>query len=196
MTQVFMSHTKLDKDFCDSFDVLAVREGLTVFRSEFEIFQKPAWKTIKQAIEESSIMFLMVGKELVNAQELSSSYQRINESWRHTQNWISYEVGLACQKGIDVWVICDSVRINFPVPYLNNYVLWGIKRKEKDDIRWWRNLFQLFAKGITCPIGAIPEKVVTCVNCGAIFNLHSSVNPHTSITCPSCLGDIFFEQGF
>lgn len=191
-----MSHTKLDKNFCDSFDVLAVREGLKVFRSEFEVFQRPAWKTIKQAIDESSMMFLMVGRELVKAQELSSSLPKINENWRHTQNWISYEVGLACQKGIDVWVICDSVKINFPVPYFNNYVLWGIKTSETNDIKWWRTLFQLFTKGTTCPIGSVPEKIVNCTNCGAIFNLHSTVHPHSNVTCPSCLGEIFFEQGF
>jgi hypothetical protein len=191
-----MSHTKLDKDFCDRFDVIAAREGVKVFRSEFEEFKQPAWRTIKEAIEESSIMFLMVGEELVKAQELSSNSPKINENWKHTQNWISYEVGLACYKGMDVWVICDSVKINFPVPYLNNYVLWGIKPSEANDLKWWRNLFQLFAKGTTCPIGSVPEKEVTCINCGAIFNLHSNVHPRASITCPSCLKELLFKGGF
>lgn len=46
--QLFMSHTKLDKNFCDRFDIMAARVGVKVFRSEFEKIKPPAWSTIKK----------------------------------------------------------------------------------------------------------------------------------------------------
>ena len=127
VVQLFMSHTKLDKDFCDRFEIVAVRVGVKVFRSEFEEIKPPAWKTIKEQMDASSAMFLLVGKQLVKAQAASEKDPKLREEWKHTQNWIAYEIGLACERGIDVWVYCDHVKINFPVPYLNNYAIYGIK---------------------------------------------------------------------
>lgn len=133
--QLFMSHTKLDKDFCNRFDIAAARVGIKVFRSEFEKIKPPAWKTIKRQMDASSAMFLLVGKKLVNAQKASEKNVKLRKEWKHTQNWIAYEVGLACERGIDVWVWCDvGANINFPVPYLNNYVLQGYEAYEKE----WR----------------------------------------------------------
>jgi hypothetical protein len=196
MVQVFLSHTKLDKDYCDRFDSVAVREGLKVFRSEFEEIGIPAWKTIKEEINNSLALFLLVGGELVKAQESSVSDRNAQEDWKHTQNWISYEVGLACQRGIDVWVVCDSVNINFPVPYLNNYAIWGISRDIPQDLKFWRGIFRGIASNFACPVGKVPEKVFTCSHCGAVFNLHSVVPARMEILCPTCLKYIAFEKGF
>jgi len=108
-TQIFVSHTKLDKDFRDRFDIATSREGAKVFRSELEALESPPWKTIKDAVSNSSALFLLVGKELVAAQSASETDLTAKEQWKFTQNWIAYEIGLACQLGIDVWVLCDSV---------------------------------------------------------------------------------------
>ena len=120
-TRVFLSHTKFDKDFCDKFDNICSNVGMKRFRSEFSEIVKPPWRTIKEQLGKSRALFLLVGNELVNHQ--ASQY---NPDWRFTQNWISYEVGIAHQLNIDVWVVCDSVQINFPVPYFNNYVPFGL----------------------------------------------------------------------
>lgn len=69
VVQLFMSHTKLDKKFCDKFDIAAARVGVKVFRSEFEEIKPPAWQTIKKAMDASSAMFLLVGKKLVEAKK-------------------------------------------------------------------------------------------------------------------------------
>jgi hypothetical protein len=58
VTQVFLSHTKLDKDCCDRFDRAAPRVGLRIFRSEFENLQYPEWKTIKEEIDRPVALFL------------------------------------------------------------------------------------------------------------------------------------------
>jgi hypothetical protein len=40
--QLFLSHTKLDKDFLNRFDNAAARVGLKLYRSEFENIKAPA----------------------------------------------------------------------------------------------------------------------------------------------------------
>lgn len=123
MSQVFVSHTKRDEKFCDEFDRVCAGVGIKRFRSEFETIPPPPWKTIKKAIDKSVALFFLVGKELVNSQDSD------DPQWRYTQNWIAYEIGLACERGIDVWAICDDVLINFPMPYINNYLTVGLKHK-------------------------------------------------------------------
>ena len=109
--QVFVSHIQRDEQFCDLFDRACARAGIRAFRSEFETIASPAWQTIEQQVSRSQAIFLLVGEELVKSQV------RADPNWKYTQNWIAYEVGLACQRNIDVWVVCDAkVVINFPVP--------------------------------------------------------------------------------
>ena len=194
---IFMSHTKLDKDFCDRFDVAVARVGIKAFRSEFETIKPPAWKTIKKQMELSSAMFLLVGKELVKSQAASDESPEAREEWKHTQNWIAYEVGLACEKGIDVWVLCESrnVRINFPVPYLNNYAL-GLGGKKLEFIR---SVLETYNEGGNYPLGIWEEeRQISCPNseCGAEFNFHSIISKGGKVVCPTCLKAMVFTEGW
>jgi len=181
VVQLFMSHTKSDKEFCDRFDVAAARVGVKVFRSEFEEIKPPAWKTIKKAMDASSAMFLLVGKELVKAQKASEKDPILREEWKHTQNWIAYEIGLACARKIDVWVVCDGVKINFPVPYLNNYAIFG-------EQKWIRDILEIYSKEETFPLGKWDRKD-SCIykECKATYNFHSAVKKGEEVICPTCL---------
>lgn len=192
-----MSHTKLDRKCCDEFDIAASRVGLKVFRSEFETIKSPAWRTIKDEINKSNALFLLVGEQLTKAQASSDTDAGQREKWKHTQNWIAYEVGVACQRGIDVWVICDSVNINFPVPYLNNYDIWGINREIPESREWIRWILGEYNKGISrfC-VGVDPKRVYTCPNCGAFFNFHSALPKRMETPCPTCLKTMHFKQGW
>ena len=185
--QVFVSHTKDDKEFCDMFDVACARVGLRAFRSEFETIGTPQWKTIKEAMENSIAMFLLVGRQLVDHQASPSP------DWKYTQNWIAYETGLACQAGIDVWVICDNVEINFPVPYFNNYEVWGVSTK--GQVEWLKGILTRYDSGQTFPVPT-GGKDICCPNihCGINFNLHSKIKAGTTIICPQCLGDIVLKK--
>jgi hypothetical protein len=191
--KIFMSHTKLDKKFCDDFDRVVARLGFGdgVFRSEFEKLESPAWRTILNEMRASKAMFLLVGNELVNAQARSEISHLSAESWKFTQNWISYEVGLACQLGIDVWVICDDVKINFPVPYLNNYEIYGIGSDNSPSFNFYRDILQDYKIGKKFPLN-IDRTAIKCPydNCGAEFNLRSQVPVGNRFACPSCLGEI------
>ena len=190
---VFVSHTKKDKKFCDEFDSVCARVGIKAFRSEYEDITKPAWKTIKEEMNKSVAMFFLVGKELVKSQDLN------DPDWRYTQNWIAYEMGLACQKGIDVWAICDDVLINFPMPYINNYLNVTLKDRVAFDyiryvLAWYKNrgtfpyLFK-YSDGTNCGVSCPYE------DCLLEFNLHMQLEPGSKIRCPQCLHDIVFKKG-
>ncbi len=188
--QVFVSHTQRDVEFCDIFDRACARVGIKAFRSEFESIILPAWSTILNAIRNSQALFLLVGKELVKEQSLH------NPSWEYTQNWIAYEIGVACDRGIDVWVICDNVIINFPVPYLNNYLTVSLRNKQSFD--YFVTILQKYAAGLKT---TFPDKdcVVECpytTDCKGIYNLNVRLKPGSRITCPQCLRGMTFEKGF
>jgi len=199
-----MSHTKLDTGFCDRFDVVASRVGVKVFRSEFETLQEPSWKTIRDEIRKSSALFLLVGNELVKAQTASETDLGEREKWKYTQNWIAYEIGIACQLEIDVWVVCDTVNINFPVPYVNNYELWGIQPMTKRSLKFFKGAFTEYCNGNPYPVGCMFEdrkggtydRSFTCPHCGAVFNLHSALPENMETTCPTCLGLLKFPNGW
>lgn len=187
-----MSHTKLDKDLLDRFDNVAARIGLKFFRSELENIQAPAWATIKREIEASAALFLLVGKELVKAQASSDSAKR--EEWKFTQNWISCEIGMACQRQMDVWVICDNVEINFPVPYLNNYEVNSIAPEDKEQLEVWKFNLDIYRRGAT--IKADPRAAFKCLNCGASFNFWSQALPGSRLVCPTCLFATTLPKGW
>ena len=198
MANLFLSHTKLDENFCNRFDRAAAREGIKIYRSEFEEIESPPWKTIKNEIEKSNALFLIVGNELIQAQEKSDLYAHEREKWKFTQNWISYEVGVACQKGIDVWVVCDSLDINFPVPYVTNYEIHGLQA-EGELLNWYRNVFKTYNDGSSYPLGVFFNKFrIACPyeTCGTIVNFFSIMPIGSTTKCPSCLRDWRFEKGW
>ncbi len=202
MARVFLSHTKKDKNFCDAFDRVCARVvGVGSFRSEFETIEVPAWKTIKGKIDASVALFFLVGRKLVESQASNGA------EWRYTQNWIAYEIGLACEKPIDVWAICDDVLINFPMPYINNYLTVSLERRP--SFEYLRSVLEKYAKGQTfsCPyVNEAGEMFVTTCpweNCGMMFNLHVTIKPwsdterlpSSKIRCPHCLKDMMFPKG-
>ncbi len=187
--QVFVSHTQKDVEFCDIFDRACARVGIKAFRSEFEKIKLPAFETIRNAIRNSQALFLLIGKELVSAQALHDS------SWEHTQNWIAYEIGIACEREIDVWVICDDVKLNFPVPYLNNYLTQSLRHKNSFDYFVW--VLGKYAGGVKTTFP--DDKFVTqCpyADCKAIYNLNVRLRTGGTIVCPQCLQTIVFPEGF
>jgi len=186
-TKVFESHTKLDNEFCDVFDRACARVGIDAFRSEYESIQPPAWQTIRNELRQSKALFLLVGKSLVDAQTNHSS------DWEYTQNWISYEIGIASQLGIDVWVLCDGVEINFPVPYLNNYVPYTIRTE--GNFKIFVGVLQDYANGKKYDLNN--EDSVTCPysDCSISYNLNATVPKGGKIVCPCCLRSMVCSEG-
>lgn len=140
-------------------------------------------------MKRSKALFLLVGPKIV--EETAKNHP----GWKFTQNWIAYEVGLACALGIDVWVVCDGVKINFPVPYLNNYTA-GIIRTTVDS--WHRKKLQQYVEGKSFSFKSDSKFAVSCPydNCGAKFNFYTVRNKNETATCPTCLREIDFPEGW
>jgi hypothetical protein len=187
--QIFESHSKLDEQTCDLFDKVVARVGIKAFRSEYEDIKAPAWETIKDEMKRSSALFLLVGPELVKAQAKSG------HDWKFTQNWIAYEVGLACALDIDVWVECNDTIINFPVPYLNNYVIGKIQTNAQS---FERSILDDYCSGKKYPFGSQKNRNLTCPNegCAAKYNFYNTMPKGSQIVCPTCLKYIAFPEGW
>lgn len=185
--KVFESHTKDDTEFCDIFDRACARVGIDAFRSEYETIEPPAWQTIRDELSQSQALFFLIGRALVEAQEAHTA------QWEYTQNWISYEIGIASALDIDIWVLCDGVKINFPVPYFNNYIPYTI-RTEK-NFKYLVMVLQDYQDGLKYNI--TEENKIECpyYDCGIVFNLHAVVKKESKVVCPCCLRNIVFPKG-
>ena len=186
-TKVFESHTRLDSEFCDVFDRASARVGIDAFRSEYESIEPPAWQTIRNELRQSKALFLLVGKSLVDAQKTHSS------DWEYTQNWISYEIGIASQLGIDVWVLCDDVKINFAVPYLNNYIPYSIGMEK--NFKSFVGLLEGYVSGKKYDLDDIVAVTCPHSNCSIRYNLRAAVSKGGEIICPCCLQPMIFREG-
>jgi hypothetical protein len=199
--QIFVSHTKFDADFFNFLDSAEARLGkIRLYRSEYEKIRSPPWLTIREELNKSDALFLLVGKELVKAQTAADASRTARDDWKHTQNWIAYEIGIASQKWMDVWVLCDDVEINFPVPYLNNYAL-------RRDFDLYKKILSDYSEGKKYPTFSLaPTRSLirhkktarSCPydKCRVIFNLHSSVHKGEIYKCPSCLQPIKMTSDF
>jgi hypothetical protein len=192
--QIFISHSKYDKEFCNAFDSACASVGLKRFRSEFENIEKPAWKTIKKEIKKSNALFLLVGKELTNRQRRCLVDSPEYTDWLFTQNWISYEIGVASQKGIDVWVLCDSLDINFPVPYLNNYHVWGVHLEDPNQRNFILNVLKAYQSARRVEFDE--RFSFSCPNCGATYNLFFPPAKEFKLRCPTCFKTQNFPDGW
>lgn len=195
MFQAFISHSKYDKDFCNAFDNACASVGLERFRSEFEEIEKPSWKTINREIKKSNVLFVLIGEELRNRQRNCLIDNPEYTDWLFTQNWISYEIGVASQRHIDVWVVSDSAEINFPVIYLNSYYLWE-GHLEKPEQRHICSFLRSYKESR----GLWFDKSMkfTCSNseCKVSYNIPQPLPKGFRIRCPSCLKINEFENGW
>lgn len=129
--------------------------------------------------------FFLVGKELTKNQEEKSAGQE------HIQNWIAYEIGLACQKDIDVQAICDQIVLNFPMPYINNYAQLNLR--DEGNAGFMRNVLEEYKKGQTFSYPFQYENGTagfSCTPCGMYFNVHNTLGRGDKIRCPQCLKDL------
>lgn len=199
VASIFISHSKRDQEtinvFCRAFAQTTIRAVL----EEFENYVVPPWTKIAKDVQESSAVFLLLSPHL--------------NSTRYTQNWVSYEVGLACAMRKPVWVYeQEGAPVHFPVPYLTDYVIYNpANRVHMDAIK---NLLTVYdpspalgglilgaligaaiSGGAGAGIGAIaggaafqhrlPAITTSCPyqNCGIKFNIYSRLE---SLLCPSC----------
>ena len=168
---IFISHSREDKELLEFFDRAFARTTTKSICAEFEKFDIPPWKQIRDWIRQSSAVFLLLGPNV--------------ERTTHTQNWVSFEVGLACGMGEfkKVWIFEQlDQTVDFPVPYLNHYMLLNTRNDAHFDyLRAIVESYQPMLISPSQPLG-IP---ITCAydNCGINFHLHTNIE---EFKCPSC----------
>jgi hypothetical protein len=141
---------------------------------EFENIQSPEWREIRNRVGNSEAVFLLLDAN-------------VNRSI-YTQNWIAFEIGLACAFNKRVWVLeQDGLSVEFPVPYLTNYMICNLSEKSHFD--YVRLILTPYRQPDTLLFKRqIPEgEKIECGKCHAVFGLHTDLK---TFNCPSCRSTI------
>lgn len=119
---VFISHSKHDPNL-DFFHKIFSAVRTKAIWMEFEDIEPPPYRSIRDNINRSDAIFVLLSKFLIDRQ--------------YTNNWVSFEVGLAVnckrssvapekaelEQGLHVWVFEPSDElIEFAVPYCTYYM--------------------------------------------------------------------------
>ncbi|MFC2024338.1 hypothetical protein ACFLTJ_02000 [Chloroflexota bacterium] len=121
--RVFISHSKFDPNI-DFFHRVFSGAPAEAIWMEFEDIKSPPYLAIKDNVNSSDAIFVLLSEHLVDKQ--------------HTSNWVSFEVGLAANrtisdktgkntKDMDVFVFEPlDKKIDFAVPYFTHYMRYPI----------------------------------------------------------------------
>lgn len=199
MTNIFLSHSKSDYSIIDVFKSSFSGTDVNPILMEYEKFVNPPWSSIKNSIKNSSALFVLLSKNL-----------KISD---YTQNWVSYEVGVADEASKEIWVFEDiNNQAIFPLPKVSHYVLYSAS--DIDSLNYLRAIIRSYALNYNAAVGLgllsllaftnpvvaligvalgsklnIPNKPIGVTlqcghgNCGITFQYHSLVE---NIRCPSC----------
>ncbi len=174
--KVFISHSKNDPNlifFHKVFSGIATEAKWM----EFEDITPPPYAYIKDNVNQSNAVFVLLSDYIL--------------SQSHTQNWVSFEIGLAAnsrslmKRNLDVFVFEPfSKRVDFAVPYCTYYMLYDSESIQ--HIKFLKELIQgapLIPSGVTvqCPYD----------DCRLEFNL---LNDIENFVCPSCRKDIVLNR--
>lgn len=172
---VFISHSK-DDPHLDFFHRIFSGLNTKSVWMEFEDIQPPAYQSIKDYVNSSDALFVLLSNPLLDIRK------------RHTANWISFEIGLAAnwrspsiipriiQDHIDVYVFEPiDEPIDFAVPFCTFYMPYDYT---VDALKFLKELIQKAphhkkGKWVECPY---PD-------CKVEFNLLTKLE---DFTCPVC----------
>jgi hypothetical protein len=158
--QIFVSHSKSDSDLECVYAGFSTTGVKSIFM-EYEKMDKPAWQSIRKNILISESVFVLLSNAVRDRE--------------HTQNWIAFEVGVACQAKKNVWVFERSENyINFAVPYLTHFLAYHPSKDR--NIKLLREIIK------TNGIGKDWGDSVHCFNCGTVYKI-PNINKWF---CPCC----------
>lgn len=120
-SQVFISHSRKDEEHLLQLDRVFGKAEIGQYRANFEDQSPPVSEDLKQEINRSRAMFVVLGP---NA-----------EAATHTMIWIGWEAGIATQQGIPVWILEDvHSKVEMPIPSLTHYVFWNSKEESQQKL--------------------------------------------------------------
>ena len=99
-------------------------------------------------------------------------------NYRHTMNWIDFEVGLSLAWNKPVWIFEPlERRINFAVPYATHHIYYDYQ--SEDHVKWLVNILKEGIFNFN-----LDGRNFTCGNCKLTFTqLNDNMN---EFSCPSC----------
>ncbi len=114
MDKVFVTHSRHDAPILAHITKLVEIVGVEPILYQYDYrHTTTAWQEIRDDIQRSHALFVVLSNNL------SSS--------PHTQNWVGWEVGVACAFHKRVWVFEELNRsVSFPIPYLTDYVPYDL----------------------------------------------------------------------
>ncbi len=119
--QIFISHSREDKDLLDELDRVFGKVGLKQYRASFEDQSPAVSEDLKSQINDSVGMFVVLGRRA--------------QAKTHTMIWIGWEAGIAIQAGIPVWILEDmQSNVTQPIPSFTDYVLWNSQENKQKRI--------------------------------------------------------------
>lgn len=108
----FITHSREDVGLVNRIYKTLTSVGIMPHIAEFEEYEegKLTAGEIKNKIQESSEVLVFLTPNVT--------------AKTHTQNWVAYEIGVAHALKRDVYVFEGFNQIEFPVPYLDHYILF------------------------------------------------------------------------
>ena len=126
MSAVFVSHSKLDKEIINFFTNITSRLGIqNIFIKWEDLGTKNPGKRIRDIItsnwvENVELVVVLLGKNLANP-----------PNFHYTQNWVSFEVGVAggCKKPVLVLEEINHIT-DYPIPYVTDYYQYQLENND------------------------------------------------------------------
>ena len=175
---VFVSHSKHDPNLDFFHKIFSGLQTESVWM-EFEDINPPPSLFIRDSVNKSEAIFVLLSKYLVDQE--------------HTNSWVSFEVGLAANRtkanvspesthselGLDIWVFEPlDEDINFAVPYCTYYMRYA---PTVERLKWLRDIL----RGDT-PTGRFGVPIICGYeDCKLSFNYLSRFYTD-SLNCPAC----------
>jgi hypothetical protein len=178
---IFLSHSRRDTEIVEFFEKAIKRIGLGVILMEQENWDRV---NVNQVINDG-IKHGCVGLAVLLGQNMQCPPK---ESRVHTQNWISFEIGVAAgsskpggkPESVKPIVVFEDYKddIYFPVPFLTDYI-----RYNQSDIHS-HTIGEALKKILSGPMIMTPD-VMQCPNskCSAMYRYWSD---RSMLPCPVC----------
>lgn len=189
MSQIFVSHSRADKDGIDFINRAFASTKVEAKYEEVEaiLHGRRSAAEISRDIVQSNALFVLLGKE--------------TEELRHTRDWVAWESGVATgaafQANKDVWVfepLDESAQLSVVIPHLRHHVCFEITDPWLAYIRSIVSSYDdshvlpaaLAGAGIGAGLGSAPGAVV-----GGIAALILAANKQSRpiglpVQCPKC----------
>jgi len=193
-----MSHSQKDAIVKQVFNEVFAKTGVKPIWMEYEKWSQrevePNWRWISRYIRmlDTVGVFVLLTRNVINISDPKRTLA--------TQNWVAYEVGVASagKPTKPVYVFRDE-DVDFPVPYLTNYMPYSVTEVLTSDEKEWlspeyakivkdgymrkvRSMIEDLKTGRECPA---PK--YRCDKCLLSFHYHGTSR---SFKCPCCSAEI------